>query len=135
MTNQITKYAMFAIAAFALSGMLVSPAFADDQITTNYVNDTPNGQTQTSATDHDDCGNGGDCYTYTKVYNTGNNKIRTYYNVVGETCDVNIHMEKNGNPVGSDYERSNFSGTGSYVGKYTSISPTDNVTVTTTFTC
>lgn len=137
MTTQITKIAMFAIAAFALSGMMTAPVFADDQITTNYVNDTPTGTTATSDVDNDDCGTvGTDCESYTKVYNNNpSDKVRIYYKVDGATCDVELEWYKNNVKQGNTiflYDVSTGSST-SYIGKFFSISNTDNIKTVATY--
>ena len=139
MTTKIQQIAMFAIAAFALGGLVVAPVYADDQVTTNYVNDTPTGTTATSSVDNDDCGAPyTTCGTYTKVYNNNpSDKVKLYYKVVTATCDVEMDFYKNNVKQGNTIIKTDIStGAGSYssVSKYMSISPTDDIKTVTHFT-
>jgi hypothetical protein len=139
MTTKITQIAMFAVAAFALGGMVVAPAYADDQWTINYVNDTQTGQTATSSVDNDDCGDPfTTCGTYTKVYNNNpSDKVKVYYKVVTANCDVDINFYKNNVKQGSTYHAYNVTtGPGSYqivTNSNFSISSTDDIRTETNF--
>jgi len=134
MTNK-TNYAMFAIAAFALAGMGISPAFATPS-TVNEVFNVPEGNIKTSAVDSTSCGNG-DCDSKMKVYNTGSNKVKVYYNVVGDSCDVNIKIYEKGNPdtLLKNWDRSNYTGSGASISHYVSISATDDFKTIVTYSC
>jgi len=134
-----SKLAMFAIAAFALGGMAFAPAFADDQLTINYVNDTATNTTATSSVDNDNCGDvSTTCGTYTKVYNNNpSDKVKLYYKVVTATCDVEMDFYKNNVKQGNTIIKTDIStGPGSYssVSKFMSISPTDDIRTETNFT-
>ncbi|MEE9573083.1 MAG: hypothetical protein V3W20_08555 [Candidatus Neomarinimicrobiota bacterium] len=139
MTTKIQNIAMFAVAAFALSGMMVAPAFADDQWTLNYVNDTATGTSATSAVDNDNCGSlATTCGTKTTVDNANpTDKVTVHYKVVVATCTVNIDFYKNNVKQGSTLVYTNIStGPGNYLtaAKTFSISATDDIRTETQFT-
>ena len=127
---------MFAIATFAIAGMGLAPAYASHQ-TVNEVFNVPEGNIETSDVDQTNCGTGGDCDSKMKVYNTGSNKIKVYYNVADETCDVNIKIYEKGNPdtLLKNWDRSNYTGQGASITHYVSIAATDDFKTIVTFDC
>ncbi len=136
MTSKIQNIAMFAVAAFALAGMGFAPAYATHQ-TVNEVFNVPEGDIETSAVDQTNCGSGGDCDSKMKVYNTGSDKIKVYYNVADETCDVNIKIYEKGNPdtLLKNWDRSNYQGQGASISHSVSIAATDDFKTIVTYTC
>lgn len=126
---------MFAVAAVAAMSFGITPAFADDQVTHNYVTAPSNGNTSSSSWNNDDCGGGSDnCQTKTQVYNNNpSDKIKISYDVEGGvTCDVDFEWFVNGNSV-STWSRDNYSGTGQSIAKFISVSQGDSIHTETTF--
>ena len=141
MTNK-TNYAMFAIAAFAMIGMAMGPAFAVTTSTSQDVNNTPEGQTQYSSPlwDSIDCPYNlttDVCKQKTKVYNnSGGEKVKVWFNVSGgsaPTCDIRVQIIDDDGSMVLDWSKTNHSGTSS-VAKSFSISATDNISTAVTYT-
>ena len=140
MTNK-TNYAMFAIAAFAMIGMAMGPAFAVTTSTSQDVTNTPEGQTQYSSPlwDSIDCPYNlttDVCKQKTKVYNnSGGEKVKVWFNVSGgsaPTCDIRVQIIDDDGDMQLDWSKSNHSGTGS-VAKSFSIAATDNISTAVTY--
>ena len=130
MTTKIQNIAMFAIAAFALVGMMGVPAFAaSTPINTSVTANT--GIAQSNYSDKG-CGPSMDCESKVKSYTTSN-KVKVYYGVENGSCaSVQLEAWVNGNQI-LDTTRSNVSGTGQYVTGYGTVTNGDSITATATF--
>lgn len=101
MTTKIQNIAMFAIAAFALSGMMVSPAFAATENDFLAVAAPSSGIRSDSETNSNECGYGEGIYSFVTV----NNGVQDYIKVTADAEDCSSHtnttvlVTKNGNTV------------------------------------
>ena len=131
MTSKIQNIAMFAVAAFALVGMMGAPAFADDISINTSV--TANTGIASSSYSDKGCGPSMDCESKVKSYTTSN-KVKVYYGVENGSCPtVQLEAWVNGNQI-LDTTRSNVSGTGQYVTGYGTVTNGDSITAKATFT-
>jgi len=130
--NKTTNLAMFAIAAFALSGMMVSPAFAATESDYLAVAAPSSGTASKGETNSNECGYGQSIYSNLKVANGP----QDYIKVTADADDCNSHtntsivVTKNGNQIYSasstnDYKVWWIQG---------SINTNDAITVTITYT-
>lgn len=130
MTSKTQNFAMFAVAAFALVGMMGAPAFAASVEVDSYV--TANTGIASSSYTDKGCGPSMDCESKVKSY-TSSNKVKVYYGVDNGTCQtVQLEAWVNGNQI-LDTTRSNVSGSGQYVTGYGTVTNGDSITSTATF--
>lgn len=132
MTTKTTQIAMFAIAAFALSGMMISPAFAATESDYLAVAAPSSGTSSDGETNSNECGYGESIYSNLKVANGP----QDYIKVTADADDCTSHtgtdivVKKNGSTI--------FSGSTSNDYKVwwiqESLNTNDSVTVTITYT-
>lgn len=132
---------MFAIAAFAMIGMSMGPAFAAHTTTIQLVEAPDEGQTQWSSPlwDSIDCPDNittDTCKHKTKIYNnSGGEKVKVWFNVSGgsgPTCDIRVQIYDDNANEKLDWTKSNHSGTSS-VAKSFSIAEGDDITTIVTY--
>jgi hypothetical protein len=132
MTTKVSQIAMFAIAAFALGGMMVAPAFAATETASLAVAAPSSGIRSDSETDANECGYGEGIYSFVTV----SNGVEDYIKVTADAEDCNSHtntsivVKKNGSQIYSgstsnDYKVWWFQG---------SINTNDAITVSFTYT-
>jgi len=141
MTSKIQNIAMFAVAAFALVGMMGGSAFAAHTTTLQLVEAEDEGTTTWSSPlwDSIDCPDNittDTCKHKTKIYNnSGGEKVKVWFNVSGgsaPTCDIRVQIyDDDANEV-LDWSKSTHSGTSS-VAKSFSIAHDDNITTIVTY--
>ncbi|MEE9339520.1 MAG: hypothetical protein V3U87_15715 [Methylococcaceae bacterium] len=113
MTNKITPLTMFALAAFALGGMLVSPAYASTFTQTPTVNSADGSVT---ITDANGCGSGHELRTSLTTYHN-QDEVTVWVNATdcSSFSKAVVTIEVNGNWEGyattyNDNVNLNFSG-------------------------
>ena len=100
MTTKISQIAMFAIAAFALGGMMVTPAFATNLSHDFAITSAPGGN---SKTDSNICGGGQSIYTSANVYTSPEQyvKVTTDAADCGSHSNTSVSVTVNGDHFGS----------------------------------
>lgn len=141
MTN--TKHiAMFAIMAGAIFSLGIAPLMSSAEALNNNTTMKQEERTVVNgvgvhAEETADCGYLGDCSMYFKIYDSSN-KVKVYYKVEDETCDITITVEDEAGTEVGNWSRDNFSGGYSYVSFNTGVSgnsPEDRFEATTEFIC
>lgn len=137
MNTKVINIAMFAIAAFALTGMIGGSAFASHTTTNQDVNNTDDDTTQTSSPTWNSItcpGTSATCEQKTKVYNDNpSDKTKVYFNVSSGSCDIKVEWFNEGSPQGTPYTKTGQSGTSS-VSHFFNITDTDDITTIVTYT-
>ena len=87
MTTKTTSLAMFAIAAFALGGMMVTPAFAATESDYLAVRAPSSGTASDGETNSNECGYGESIYSNLKVANG----VQDYIKVTADAEDCSSH--------------------------------------------
>ncbi len=101
MTTKVSHMAMFAIAAFALGGLMVAPAFAATETANLAVAAPSSGIRSDSETDANECGYGEGIYSFVTV----SNGVEDYIKVTADAEDCNSHtntsivVTKNGSQI------------------------------------
>jgi len=133
MKTQITKIAMFAIAAFALVGMMGGSVFANNTGTEINSTVTANSGIASSSYTYTGCGIGTTCEGKVKSSTTGN-WVKAYYGVDNGTCaTTHVQAWVNGSPV-IDTHRYDHSGTGNFIKGYLTVDSGDTITSKMTYT-
>ncbi len=132
MTTKITSLAMFAVAAFALGGMMVTPAFAATEVDSLAVAAPSYGIRSDGETNDNECGYGQGIYSSVTV----SNGAEDYIKITADAEDCTSHTStsivvlKNGSQIYSgstsnDYKEWGIQG---------SINTNDAINVTVTYT-
>jgi hypothetical protein len=100
MTTKTTNLAMFAIAAFALGGMMVTPAFATNLSHDFAITSAPGGYSKVAS---NICGGGQSIYSSANVYTSPQQYVKVVANAAdcGSHSNTSVSVTVNGNFFGS----------------------------------
>jgi hypothetical protein len=100
MTTKITSLAMFAVAAFALGGMMVTPAFATNLSHDFAITSAPGGYGKTAS---NICGGGQSIYTNANAYTSPQQYVKVVADAedCGSHSNTSVSVTVNGNSFGN----------------------------------